>query len=132
MQMKGMKADNYDYFTYVSLYSPVRTVYYRFVFKSYEPVEGLDEIVNSFQRIPAKGLAVYNKEYHVQIPEDWTEETRELYERMRGSQEFEFGIFQGQLEAAGYNTLSRHLKSAPITLCPLLPSTCISAATAVR
>ncbi len=103
MQMKGMKADNYDYFTYVSLYSPVRTVYYRFVFKSYEPVEGLDEIVNSFQRIPAKGLAVYNKEYHVQIPEDWTEETRELYERMRGSQEFEFGIFQGQLEAAGYN-----------------------------
>ena len=60
MQMKGMEADNYDYFTYVSLYSPVRTVYYRLVFKSYEPVEGLDAIVNSFQRIPAKGLAVYN------------------------------------------------------------------------
>ena len=84
MQVDDMEADDYDYFTYVNLYSPVRTVYYRLVFKSYEPLEGLDDIVNSFQRIPAKGLAVYNKEYHVQIPEDWTEETRAVYDRMRG------------------------------------------------
>ncbi len=81
MKMAGMKADNYDYFTYVNLYSKVRTQYYRFVFKSYEPVEELDDILNSFQRITQKGLAVYNKEYHVQIPEDWTDETREIYER---------------------------------------------------
>ena len=103
MKMIGMKADNYDYFTYVNLYSKVRTQYYRFVFKSYEPVEELDDILNSFQRITQKGLAVYNKEYHVQIPEDWTDETREIYERMRGSQEFEFGIFQSNLETAGYD-----------------------------
>ncbi len=92
MQMKGMEADNYDYFSYINLYSPVRSVYYRFVFKSYEPVEELDDILNSFQRFSSKGLAVYNKEYHVQIPEDWTEETRAVYDRMRGSQEFEFGM----------------------------------------
>ena len=105
MQMKGMEADNYDYFTYVNLYSPVRTVYYRLVFKSYEPLEGLDDIVNSFQRFSAKGQAVYNKEYHVQIPEDWTEETRAVYDRMRGSQEFEFGMYQSNLDTAGYDYL---------------------------
>ena len=105
MQMDDMEADNYDYFTYVNLYSPARIVYYRFVFKSYEPVEELDDILGSFRRISEKGLAVYNKEYHVQIPEDWTEETRAVYDRMRGSQEFEFGMFQSNLDTAGYDYL---------------------------
>ncbi len=45
--MEGMEADNYDYFTYVNLYSKIRTKYYRFVFKSREPVEELDGILSS-------------------------------------------------------------------------------------
>ncbi len=39
----------------------------------------------------------------MQIPEDWTDETKEIYERMRASNKFEFGIFQSNLETAGYD-----------------------------
>lgn len=102
LRMERMPDGSKPYFTYVNIFSE-RTKYYRFLFRSNEPVENLYDIIDSFDHISEKGLAVYNMEYHISEPANWTEETAELYHRICNSNTYEFGMYPANIEESGYN-----------------------------
>ena len=104
LKLEDMPEGSQDHYTYVNFYSDTRMEFYHFLFKSTAPVEQLDDIIASFQRIPSKGIAVYNMDFHLSEPENWSKETADLFSRVRNSRTYEFGIFQSNLESTGYNS----------------------------
>ncbi|MCI8554145.1 MAG: hypothetical protein HFJ80_04275 [Clostridiales bacterium] len=105
MQLKDMPEGSKDHYTYVNLYSN-RTTFYHFLFRSTGPIENLEEILNSFERIPQKGLAMFAPLPEFDSPtidENWTPETKALYDTLCSQKKMNWGIFQSNMASTGYN-----------------------------
>lgn len=105
LKMEDLPQGGKPYYTYVNLYSDARLQYVHFLFKSAEPVAQLEDILSSFKRISAKGLAVYSAEYNRTIPDNWSEDTRAYYDRLCGQKKKDWGIFNSNMSSTGYKII---------------------------
>ena len=105
LKLDDMPEGSQDHYTYVNLYSS-RTQFYHFLFKSTAPVENLDAILNSFDRIGQRGMAMYSVKYDSPTPNDnWSQETKDFYTALCSKEKKDWGIFNSNMATTGYKVI---------------------------
>lgn len=56
--------------------------------------------MDSFQKIRVRGVGVYSKTFELKVPDFWSDETKEYYERLR-NQDHMIGAFRQSAEKVG-------------------------------
>ena len=105
IQINDMPKDKFDAYSYVTIHNNSRR-FYRFMLK-YDSADSntkdaFDKAVQSFALIQKFGKPVYsNIDYMPVIPQNWSKETKEYYDRLSLSDKLQWGIFTKDIYGAG-------------------------------
>ena len=100
----GLPASENDGYTYVTINTNTR-VFYRFLFKHRSGFEDIDKhiegVLKSFQYFRPQGNGYYDLQLKPVLPENWSAETKELYQKIKNSDDIQWGIFTKDIYGEG-------------------------------
>ncbi len=96
----------YDKYSFLIIRNEERTFYcltFRYYAeKSKEVDKAISDIIDTFTIVPSEGEDVYETDYYPVIPENWTDETKELYARLNDENaELMWGVFTKNIYEEG-------------------------------
>ena len=102
MELKDCPADVMSHYTYAFITQGESKDFWFFTLKYQDGAQvDLEPIVDSFQKIRVRGVGVYSKTFELKVPDFWSDETKEYYERLRNQDHIDWGFFGNQLEKVG-------------------------------
>lgn len=114
--LENNNSENYDSYSFIIIYSEKhRSFFYTMVKyneENFEQVkEEIDNFTNNFKIFEPMGTDTFNTNYTPIIPENWTQETRELYEKLLSNEELQWGIFSKDIYNEGINVTIPELEN---------------------
>ncbi len=107
-RLNGLMGDEYGGYSFIVIRKESdERIFFCLTFKyDSEKTEVIDEVIeniaDTFEIVPLKGEDKYNTDYRPVIPETWTEETGELYQRLKdGKSELMWGVFTKDIYGEG-------------------------------
>lgn len=96
----------YDAYTYVTIKTNTR-MFYRLMFK-YDSEntafrEKIENTLKTFDYFEPMGEGYFDLDFKSQLPENWSDETREVYDFIKDSKELRWGIFAKNIYEEGIN-----------------------------
>lgn len=89
-------------------------IFYRILFRYPEDSpaieQRMDQLLNSFRWFKPEGKATYTKQHHLQIPQEWSEETKEVFQSILDTDSIYWGIFADQMLTRGTDTIIPQLE----------------------
>ncbi len=86
--------NDYSYFFVLS--TTGEQAFFRVMFKTTDYEKNKDmiaEIISSFKEVPIKGENVFKTDFEPNIPENWNQETKDLWNKITTSDKIQWGIF---------------------------------------
>lgn len=113
MQLDEVAADQIAVFTHVNIYKESSNSYAAFLIKHTVGREfDLDAFLEGFGTVSAMGGNVSNLSYELTIPEYWSDETKERFERIQNQKHVDWGIFPAYVDSTGLRKTMPKLEEA--------------------
>lgn len=100
---------------YAYAYIPTNTrIFYRILFRYTQDTsqieERIEQLLDCFQWFRPEGTPAYTREHRLQLPNDWSEETKKVFQTICDTDSVYWGIFADQMLTRGSETIIPQLE----------------------